>query len=138
MALEGQKCLGLPGVAGTLWMGFWLGLCPAGSRSPGLQQYAGMASGNCPSCDTVPGAASFPRQGDRFLETFRAHASAQIGARDQSLASQRELGTLLADAIEQQVLNGWAPPAGSHPGPWGLEGHPHILSLGDDALSNGL
>ncbi|XP_069647324.1 sperm-associated antigen 5 isoform X1 [Haliaeetus albicilla] len=42
-------------------------------------------------------------EGDRFLETFRAHASAQIGARDQSLASQRELGTLLADAIDQQA-----------------------------------
>ncbi|XP_052659262.1 sperm-associated antigen 5 [Harpia harpyja] len=42
-------------------------------------------------------------EGDRFLETFRAHASAQIGARDQSLASQRELTTLLADAIDQQA-----------------------------------
>ncbi|KAM9615419.1 sperm-associated antigen 5 isoform 7-T7 [Morphnus guianensis] len=42
-------------------------------------------------------------EGDRFLETFRAHASAQIGARDQSLASQRELSTLLADAIDQQA-----------------------------------
>ncbi|KAM9257476.1 sperm-associated antigen 5 [Cariama cristata] len=42
-------------------------------------------------------------EGDRFLEAFRAHASAQIGARDQSLASQRELGTLLADAIDQQA-----------------------------------
>ncbi|KAK2537459.1 Spag5 [Columba guinea] len=41
-------------------------------------------------------------EGDRFLEAFRAHASAQISARDQSLASQRELGTLLADAIDQQ------------------------------------
>ncbi|XP_059685494.1 sperm-associated antigen 5 [Gavia stellata] len=42
-------------------------------------------------------------EGDRFLEAFRAHASARISARDQSLASQRELGTLLADAIDQQV-----------------------------------
>ncbi|KAM6118583.1 sperm-associated antigen 5 [Phoenicopterus ruber ruber] len=42
-------------------------------------------------------------EGDRFLEAFRAHASARIGARDQSLASQRELGTLLADAIDQQA-----------------------------------
>ncbi|XP_009954810.1 PREDICTED: sperm-associated antigen 5, partial [Leptosomus discolor] len=42
-------------------------------------------------------------EGDRFLEAFRAHASAQIGARDQSLASQRVLGTLLADAIKQQA-----------------------------------
>ncbi|XP_065709469.1 sperm-associated antigen 5 isoform X2 [Patagioenas fasciata] len=42
-------------------------------------------------------------QGDRFLEAFRAHASARISARDQSLASQRELGTLLADAIDQQA-----------------------------------
>ncbi|XP_042647373.1 sperm-associated antigen 5 isoform X2 [Tyto alba] len=42
-------------------------------------------------------------EGDRFLEAFRAHASAQIGARDQSLASQRELGVLLVDAINQQA-----------------------------------
>ncbi|XP_054065162.1 sperm-associated antigen 5 [Rissa tridactyla] len=42
-------------------------------------------------------------EGDRFLEAFRAHASAQISARDQSLASQRELGTLLADAIDVQA-----------------------------------
>ncbi|XP_064892975.1 sperm-associated antigen 5 isoform X2 [Columba livia] len=42
-------------------------------------------------------------EGDRFLEAFRAHASARISARDQSLASQRELGTLLADAIDQQA-----------------------------------
>ncbi|KAM6338106.1 sperm-associated antigen 5 [Alca torda] len=42
-------------------------------------------------------------EGDRFLEAFRAHASAQISARDQSLASQRELGTLLADAIDAQA-----------------------------------
>ncbi|KAM7088379.1 LOW QUALITY PROTEIN: sperm-associated antigen 5 [Ciconia maguari] len=42
-------------------------------------------------------------EGDRFLEAFRAHASARIGAQDQSLASQRELGTLLADAIDQQA-----------------------------------
>ncbi|KAM9272807.1 sperm-associated antigen 5 [Morus bassanus] len=42
-------------------------------------------------------------EGDRFLEAFRAHASAQISARDQSLASQQELGTLLVDAINQQA-----------------------------------
>ncbi|KAM6373212.1 sperm-associated antigen 5 [Pluvialis apricaria] len=42
-------------------------------------------------------------EGDRFLEAFRAHASAQISARDQSLASQRELGTLLVDTIDQQA-----------------------------------
>ncbi|XP_064323752.1 sperm-associated antigen 5 isoform X2 [Phalacrocorax carbo] len=42
-------------------------------------------------------------EGDRFLEAFRAHASARISARDQSLASQRELGTLLVDAIDQQA-----------------------------------
>ncbi|XP_075296173.1 sperm-associated antigen 5 [Opisthocomus hoazin] len=42
-------------------------------------------------------------EGDRFLEVFRAHASARISARDQSLASQRELGKLLADAIDQQA-----------------------------------
>ncbi|KAM6049083.1 sperm-associated antigen 5 [Chlamydotis macqueenii] len=42
-------------------------------------------------------------EGDRFLEAFRAHASAQISARDQSLASQRELAMLLADAIAQQA-----------------------------------
>ncbi|XP_069729981.1 sperm-associated antigen 5 [Phaenicophaeus curvirostris] len=43
------------------------------------------------------------QESDRFLEAFRAHASAQIGARDQSLASQRELAILLADAINQQA-----------------------------------
>ncbi|XP_035756450.1 sperm-associated antigen 5 [Egretta garzetta] len=42
-------------------------------------------------------------EGDRFLEAFHTHASAQISARDQSLASQRELGMLLVDAIDQQA-----------------------------------
>ncbi|XP_009463454.1 PREDICTED: sperm-associated antigen 5-like [Nipponia nippon] len=42
-------------------------------------------------------------EADGFLESFRAHASAQISARDQSLASQRELGTLLVEAIDQQA-----------------------------------
>ncbi|XP_051491936.1 sperm-associated antigen 5 [Apus apus] len=42
-------------------------------------------------------------ESDHFLEAFRAHASAQISAREQSLASQQELGTLLADTIDQQV-----------------------------------
>ncbi|XP_032563691.1 sperm-associated antigen 5 isoform X2 [Chiroxiphia lanceolata] len=41
-------------------------------------------------------------EGCRFLEAFRTHASAQISARDQSLASQRELCTLLAEAIDLQ------------------------------------
>ncbi|KAJ7405896.1 sperm-associated antigen 5 [Pitangus sulphuratus] len=41
-------------------------------------------------------------EGYCFLEAFRAHASAQISARDQSLASQRELCTLLAEAIDLQ------------------------------------
>ncbi|XP_027582591.2 sperm-associated antigen 5 [Pipra filicauda] len=41
-------------------------------------------------------------EGYRFLEAFRAHASAQISARDQSLASQRELCTLLAEAVDLQ------------------------------------
>nr|XP_047924179.1 sperm-associated antigen 5 isoform X1 [Anser cygnoides] len=40
---------------------------------------------------------------DGFLEAFRSHASAQISARDQSLASQRELGVLLESAIHQQA-----------------------------------
>ncbi|XP_035199324.1 sperm-associated antigen 5 [Oxyura jamaicensis] len=40
---------------------------------------------------------------DSFLEAFRSHASAQISARDQSLASQRELGELLEGAIHQQA-----------------------------------
>ncbi|XP_035417099.2 sperm-associated antigen 5 [Cygnus atratus] len=40
---------------------------------------------------------------DAFLEAFRSHASAQISARDQSLASQRELGMLLEGAIHQQA-----------------------------------
>ncbi|XP_062363064.1 sperm-associated antigen 5 [Cinclus cinclus] len=38
-----------------------------------------------------------------FLEAFLAHASAQISARDQSLASQQELSTLLAHAINLQA-----------------------------------
>ncbi|XP_075025223.1 sperm-associated antigen 5 [Calonectris borealis] len=42
-------------------------------------------------------------EGDRFLEAFRAHASARISACDQSLASQRELAALLVDAIDQQA-----------------------------------
>ncbi|XP_075627365.1 sperm-associated antigen 5 isoform X2 [Balearica regulorum gibbericeps] len=42
-------------------------------------------------------------ESDCFLEAFRAHASARLAARDQSLTSQRELCTLLADAIDQQV-----------------------------------
>ncbi|XP_058710402.1 sperm-associated antigen 5 [Poecile atricapillus] len=42
-------------------------------------------------------------QGYLFLEAFCAHASAQISARDQSLASQQELSTLLAHAINLQA-----------------------------------
>uniref|UniRef100_A0A8C3NKD1 Uncharacterized protein n=1 Tax=Geospiza parvula TaxID=87175 RepID=A0A8C3NKD1_GEOPR len=42
-------------------------------------------------------------QGYLFLEAFCAHASAQINARDQSLASQQELSTLLAQAINLQA-----------------------------------
>ncbi|XP_068766222.1 sperm-associated antigen 5 isoform X2 [Struthio camelus] len=42
-------------------------------------------------------------EGDRFLEAFRSHASTQISMREQSLASQRELGTLLAETINQQA-----------------------------------
>ncbi|XP_054143414.1 sperm-associated antigen 5 [Melozone crissalis] len=42
-------------------------------------------------------------QGYLFLEAFCAHASAQISARDQSLASQQELSTLLAQAINLQA-----------------------------------
>ncbi|XP_025903713.1 sperm-associated antigen 5 [Nothoprocta perdicaria] len=42
-------------------------------------------------------------EGDRFLEAFRAHASAEIGAREQGLASQRELGALLAHAVDRQA-----------------------------------
>ncbi|XP_023795001.1 sperm-associated antigen 5 [Cyanistes caeruleus] len=38
-----------------------------------------------------------------FLEAFCAHASAQISARDQSLASQQELSMLLAHAINLQA-----------------------------------
>ncbi|XP_027745772.1 sperm-associated antigen 5 isoform X2 [Empidonax traillii] len=41
-------------------------------------------------------------EGYCFLEAFRAHASAQISARDQSLFSQRELCTLLAEATDLQ------------------------------------
>ncbi|XP_021271305.1 proline-rich protein 36-like [Numida meleagris] len=43
------------------------------------------------------------QESDGFLEAFRAHAAAQIGARTQSLALQQELSTLLAAAIQQQV-----------------------------------
>lgn len=118
-------------------VGFWCRLCPAGSGSPGLQRCAGMAPGSCSSCDAMPGAASFPWQGDRFLEAFRTHASAQISARDQSLASQRELGMLLVDAIDQQVPSGWAAPTASPAvSQGGLEECPCILGLGD-ALSSG-
>ncbi|XP_038014178.1 sperm-associated antigen 5 [Motacilla alba alba] len=42
-------------------------------------------------------------QGYLFLEAFCAHASAQISARDQSLASQQELSMLLAQAISLQA-----------------------------------
>ncbi|XP_062448805.1 sperm-associated antigen 5 [Rhea pennata] len=42
-------------------------------------------------------------EGDRFLEAFRSHATTQISMREQSLASQRELGTLLAETIDQQA-----------------------------------
>ncbi|XP_064021931.1 sperm-associated antigen 5 isoform X1 [Pogoniulus pusillus] len=42
-------------------------------------------------------------EGDRFLEAFSAHVSTQISIRDQSLASQQELGTLLEGAIAQQT-----------------------------------
>ncbi|XP_030318543.1 sperm-associated antigen 5 [Calypte anna] len=42
-------------------------------------------------------------QSDCFLEAFRAHANAQISARDQSLTFQQELCMLLADAINQQA-----------------------------------
>ncbi|XP_032607645.3 sperm-associated antigen 5 [Taeniopygia guttata] len=42
-------------------------------------------------------------QGYLFLEAFCAHARAQISARDQSLASQEELSTLLAHAINLQA-----------------------------------
>ncbi|KAM4760216.1 sperm-associated antigen 5 isoform 2-T2 [Cyanocitta cristata] len=42
-------------------------------------------------------------QGYLFLEAFCAHASAQICARDQSLASQQELSMLLARAINLQT-----------------------------------
>lgn len=54
---------------------------------------------------SVAGAASSPLQGYLFLEAFCAHARAQISARDQSLASQQELSTLLAHAINLQVLS---------------------------------
>ncbi|XP_041338719.1 sperm-associated antigen 5 [Pyrgilauda ruficollis] len=42
-------------------------------------------------------------QGYLFLEAFCAHASAQISARDQSLASQQELSMVLAQAISLQA-----------------------------------
>lgn len=42
-------------------------------------------------------------QSDAFLEAFRSHAAAQIGARTQSLELQQELSTLLAAAVQQQV-----------------------------------
>lgn len=77
-------------------------------------QRAGMAPGSFPLCDSMAGAASFPMQGYLFLEAFCAHASAQISARDQSLASQQELSTLLARAIKLQVLSGVLPPATPH------------------------
>lgn len=77
-------------------------------------QRAGMAPGSFPLCNTVAGAASFPLQGFQFLEAFCAHASAQISARDQSLASQKELSTLLAHAINLQVLSVVLPPATPH------------------------
>uniref|UniRef100_A0A8C9EUE1 Sperm-associated antigen 5 n=1 Tax=Pavo cristatus TaxID=9049 RepID=A0A8C9EUE1_PAVCR len=43
------------------------------------------------------------QESDGFLEAFRSHAAAQIGARTQSLELQQELSTLLAAAIQQQV-----------------------------------
>ncbi|OXB73382.1 UNVERIFIED_CONTAM: hypothetical protein H355_017036 [Colinus virginianus] len=43
------------------------------------------------------------QQSDGFLEEFRCHAAAQIGARTQSLELQQELSTLLAAAVQQQV-----------------------------------
>ncbi|XP_015736525.1 sperm-associated antigen 5 [Coturnix japonica] len=43
------------------------------------------------------------QEGDGFLEAFRSHAAAQIGARTQSLELLQELSTLLAAAIQQQV-----------------------------------
>ena len=42
-------------------------------------------------------------QSDGFLEAFRSHAAAQIGACTQSLELQQELSTLLAAAVQQQV-----------------------------------
>lgn len=73
-----------------------------------------MAPGSFPLCDSVAGAASSPLQGYLFLEAFCAHASAQISARDQSLASQQELSTLLAQAINLQVLSVVPSPATPH------------------------
>ncbi|XP_042667241.1 LOW QUALITY PROTEIN: sperm-associated antigen 5 [Centrocercus urophasianus] len=43
------------------------------------------------------------QESDGFLEVFRSHAAAQIGARTQSLELQQELSTLLAAAVQQQV-----------------------------------
>ena len=133
VAMEGQKGCGWSSRGGLL-----AGAVSCGEREPWAAAACGDGSRELPLCDAMPGAASSPRQGDRFLEVFRAHASAQISARDQSLASQRELGKLLADAIDQQVPSRWGhlwlPPAWV---PGGLDGHPSVLSLGD-ALSNGL
>lgn len=69
-----------------------------------------MTPGSFPLWHSVAGAASSPLQGYLFLEAFCAHASAQISARDQSLASQQELSTLLAHAINLQVLSVVLPP----------------------------
>ncbi|POI21950.1 hypothetical protein CIB84_014303, partial [Bambusicola thoracicus] len=43
------------------------------------------------------------QESDGFLEAFRSHAAAQIGARTQSLELQQELSALLAAAVQQQV-----------------------------------
>ncbi|XP_048822942.1 sperm-associated antigen 5 isoform X3 [Lagopus muta] len=43
------------------------------------------------------------QESDAFLEAFRSHAAAQIGARTQSLELQQELSALLAAAVQQQV-----------------------------------
>lgn len=79
----------------------------------------------------MAGAASSPLQGYLFLEAFCAHASAQISARDQSLASQQELSTLLAHAINLQVLSMVLPPALPHTASGAGSGYCNILSLGD-------
>ncbi|XP_052545014.1 sperm-associated antigen 5 isoform X2 [Tympanuchus pallidicinctus] len=47
--------------------------------------------------------AALEQESDGFLEAFRSHAAAQIGARTQSLELQQELSTLLAAAVQQQV-----------------------------------